>query len=430
MRAVKSVIFQNNEKRNFITAAIILFISFLLLYFSFGLLISKTISFTVSGVLFETDTPRVINDMTDFSADHYRTKVHPLYVLITNPVGSLLSGIIDSKPLTAIILNSFFGAVGILLAFIYFHLKTTDLVSSLLLASFFGLTSSQFFLSAIPETVSLAVCSLLVTYIIFVIAIRSGRVNFPVWILAGIFTLAITITNFAQTLICFFIASLIHAFPGKKNSFFYAVGKTVLFLLVVIFCAMALSLFQKSIYPSSRLFYTLEYYEEETLYTSFAVLTTPIPVISELLKHFFLVNIIAPFPSVFQLHVDALAVTFSRSWSYSLIGWTAVALWFYMLAKNLIQVFRSKEAEPLKIGFAFTLCLFFNLALHSIYGFGSNGGPEYFLYTGNFTFLVTSFLALTPPSSGKFPRILLTLLVILTGMNNLMTFMNIINIYS
>ena len=38
-----------------------------------------------NGVFFNADTTRVYDDMTSFDANHYRTKVHPLFVLLTQP---------------------------------------------------------------------------------------------------------------------------------------------------------------------------------------------------------------------------------------------------------------------------------------------------------------------------------------------------------
>src|SRR6266542_6965184 len=83
-----------------------LFLFFFILYFSFSLLWAQTGSFTNYSIIFETDPMRVIGDMTSFGANHYRTNVHPLFVLLVNPMGILLSYLLKSQFLATIFLNS------------------------------------------------------------------------------------------------------------------------------------------------------------------------------------------------------------------------------------------------------------------------------------------------------------------------------------
>jgi hypothetical protein len=390
-------------------------------------ILSKTTAFTAPGLLFETDTLRVMGDTTSLTANHYRTKVHPLYVLLANPLGLFLSGVFKSQLIASLLINSFFGAVGTLLAYIYFRSLNKNLVESCLLASLFGVTASQLFLSAIPETASLAICSLLFTYILFVGTVKHGQSSIPAWIAVGVFTLAITTTNFIQTCICFLVMTF--ALSPKKNRFLYVSTRMVLFLASVIILTMMLSLFQKAIYPSSRLFFTLEFYEEETLYTSFLVLKYPFTVLSQLARHFFLVNIIAPHPATIPLYENNPAVTFSQSINYSAIGWTAVALWGLLFIVNFAQISKDKQNSSAIISFALILCLIFNLSLHSIYGVGSTGNFEYFLYTGNFTFLSVHSVSHLPYSSKTGFKFFLVLLILLIGVNNILMFTEIINIY-
>ena len=42
------------------------------------------------------DVPRVIADLTRFEANHYRTKVHPLFVILLNPPGALLKELLGA----------------------------------------------------------------------------------------------------------------------------------------------------------------------------------------------------------------------------------------------------------------------------------------------------------------------------------------------
>jgi hypothetical protein len=408
--------------------AIGIFLAFFSLYFSFSLLLAQTGSFSNYSIFFEIDTPRVIGDMTIFDANHYRTKVHPLFVLLINPIGTLLTHILKSQLVTAIFLNSFFGALGVVLAFFYVKLMTESVYSASLLACFFGVTTSQFFLSVNPETASLSICSLMVTYILFLSAVKYKRDNFLLWVFAGILTLAITTTNFVQTFICFTIFSFMRSNLKKRP--LYTFVRVMVFLVCVVTCVALFSKIQKIIYPSSSLFYAVDSYAEDFLYTSLLIFRSPLVVISQLLKHSFLVNIIAPFPDFFSIGLDQPAITFSHSLNYTLMGWLAVVLWFIVLVMSAVHAIRQKQEVPLIVGFAFAVCLLFNFAFHSIYGLGVSGEFEYFLYTGNFSFLAFSSLAYTPLRSKAVYHIVLGILIILAGINNATVLIKIIDVYS
>jgi len=420
---------QNQTTEKIIVIGIFLF--FFTLYFSFSQLLAQTGSFANYSNFFEIDTPRVINDMTSFNADHYRTKVHPLFVLLVNPIGTQLSHLLKSQILAATFLNSFFGALGVLLAFFCFKSMTDNIYDASLLACLFGVTTSQFFLSVIPETATLSICSLLVTYILFLYSVKYKLNKFLLWVLAGVFTLAITTTNFAQTFICFIAFSFMRSDLKKRP--LYALARIFAFLACVIACVAIFSKIQKIIYPSSSLFYAAESYQEDFLYTSLLIFSSPWNVISQLLDHFFLVNIVAPLPVVFPFGQNKPAITFDHSLNYTFVGWVAIVLWLISLISSAIQALIRKQEIRLFVGFTFMLCLLFNFALHSVYGLGTSGKFEYFLYTGNFSFLILSGLAYFPFQSKSVHihtyRALLGTLILLAGINNIMILAGIINIY-
>jgi hypothetical protein len=408
--------------------AIGIFLFFFLLYFYFSLLLAQTGVFSNYGIFFELDTPRVIGDMTIFDANHYRTKVHPLFVLLTNPAGMLLSNLLKSHLLTAMLLNSFFGALGATLAFLYFKLMTEDIYNACFLTCFFGLTTSQFFLSAIPETGALSILSLMVTYTVFLVAVKYKRDNFWVWVLAGMFTVAVTTTNFVQTFICFTASRFMQ--PNYQKRPFHGLAWVVTFLIFVLACAAVLAKIQQIIYPSASLFYVADSYQEDFLYTSMMIFQSPLTVIGQLLKHFFYVNIVASIPDIYSIiGQDKPALTFSRSLNYAFVGWLAVGSWLALLVAGTVQSVTKKLEIPLRVGFTFAICLLFNFALHSIYGRGVSGEMEYFPYTGNFSFLALSGLAYFSLPSKYINHVLLGILALLVGINNIMLFIRILNIY-
>ena len=162
----------------FVMLTTLLFTIFYSVYYVTGTSLSKTRAFNETDILFQADVPRVIGDITDFSFNHYRTKVHPLYVLLVNPTGIFLRSLIHSQVNTAVALNAFFGSAGVALGFVFFYLFNKSLADSFILASIFGLTMSHLYTSAVPETYSLAVCSLILTYILFIYSLRNKRLSF------------------------------------------------------------------------------------------------------------------------------------------------------------------------------------------------------------------------------------------------------------
>ncbi len=400
------------------------FIFYLLLAFS----LEETGVLENFDVLFELDPPRAIADFADFSGDHYRTTVHPIYVLLANPGGSLLDLILNSKVSAALIANAFWGSLGVLLAYTFFYIYGGRLLNSCLLALVFGVSMSQLFLSSTPDTASLAVCSLLFTYILFLKGVREKQFPFDWWVLSGILTLGVTITNFAQTAICFTLLVLI--IDGPRKGLFQMAVKVVKYGLSVLVLTGLLALLQKAIYPSSSLFFLPNSLLEEKDFTTFLVFDAPFLVITQELKHFFLVNFVAPLSETYNMpNQDIPAVTFSNSWKYLKIGWIGLGLWVSMLIAGLAKSWKSEKMQPFFIGIV--ACILFNAALHSAYGGGEKEGVvEYFLYSGNFTFLVLSFLSPFSQSRAKWSLLLIVVLAALMGINNYLVFEQIVGIYN
>lgn len=406
---------------------LLVFSSFFSVYCLLSIMLAKTGIFSTYDVLFEIDTPRAISDITSFSGDHYRTKVHPLYVLMINPIGSFLSIFFPHKIGVAILINSFFGALSVGLSFIFFWLFSRNHLNSIFLATTFGCSMSQFILSITPDTASFAACSLIFNYTLLLFGIQKRQLVMKLWIVAGILSLGITTTNFAQSLICFISLTLFLNYKdGKLNfRFFYQI---LMFTTGTVLLTCVLAVFQKVIYPSSNLFFLPSAYSEELTFTSFLILKKPLLVISQLIKHFFMVNFISPIPRTFHMsNTPYPYITFFFSWNYLLTGWLGTILWIGLLLSGILQILRLSK---LKIFFlAMLLCVLFNLMLHSIYGVGEKNKIEYFLYTANFTFCVLTFLSYHSNSTNKFIRIMLIFLMTLMGVNNFTVVLYIINLY-
>jgi len=423
-RSLAKVLYEN--KKMALTTFLIIF-GFSTVYCIMSIMLAKTGIFYKFDILFEIDTPRVISDITSFSGDHYRTKVHPIYVLLVNPIGSFLSLIYPKKIAVAILINAFLGSLGVGMSFMFFWLFSRNYVNSILLAITFGFSMSQFFLSITPDTATFAVCSLIINYTLLLNGIQKKQLFIKLWIVAGILSLGITTTNFAQSLICFIsLAYFLNYKDGKLN--FHALYQILIFTIGTVCFTCVLSIFQKLIYPSSNLFFLPSAYSEELLYSSLLILKQPLLIISQLLKHFFVVNFISPLPKVFNMHNTTYPwITFASSWNYQPIGWIGVVLWIGLLLNGFIQSFIHSKIRIFFFGML--LCVLFNMVLHSIYGVGEKGKIEYFLYTGNFTFCVLTFFSYYSIKTNNLLRIILISLMTLIGVNNFIIILHILHIY-
>ena len=62
------------------------------------------------NTIFGADTPRVIGDFTQIGANHYRTAVHPLQLILIQPFISFVNGFFHDMPMAIIIAQSLAGA--------------------------------------------------------------------------------------------------------------------------------------------------------------------------------------------------------------------------------------------------------------------------------------------------------------------------------
>ena len=413
--------------KNTIKIGLILFFSLFLLYVFLGTHLERAAShpYKYYDVLFELDTPRVIGDMTDFHADHFRTKVHPLYVLFVNPIGVLLTKLVKNREaFFSIALGSFFASLSAFLSFILFRRMTQSVVKPLCLSLIFACSMSQFILSCVPETASLATLSLLVTYTVFWTDLYRRRVPLAVWVLCGIFSFGVTTTNLAQTLVCFGVSRLALSQGSWKKS----LKPVLLFMGSVVSITAVLAVVQKLIYRSSGLFFKMSSYQEDMRYTSIGILAHPVKIAGQLFKHFCIVNVIGPFPHETEIGKRPLpSLTFSTSWDFSMFGYAALLLWTALIVTG-IDTDHFKKFKWFYAGLA--LCVLGNLTLHSFYGTGSDGNTAYFLYTGNFTFAVIALFSIKHLySPKKFSTVGLVLLCLTLAANNLTVFRHMIQFY-
>ena len=206
---------------------------------------------TETDVFYGGDTPRVLQDMTMQEGLHYRTSVHPLFVILTQPFIRVL-GRATGVIVAAVIFEA---AIGALSATLFYRLmqklgasKKTSLLATVILV----LSFTQVAFNSIFETYVFSQFGLMVMWVI-----AAGLINkklelkdYALLVIAGIFSLAFTLTNIVQFLILLSIIIFLNKNVKCKFIKFSSI------LLVVLSITVMLADVQKAFWPSANNFFT------------------------------------------------------------------------------------------------------------------------------------------------------------------------------
>ena len=327
----------------------------------------------VNDAFFNADSLRAFDDLTNHLGNHYRTRVHPLFVIFTQPFVWMLK-IIFSSPNATIIFQSFIGALCVIL--FYFNLKKINKKNINLnpILAIFILSFSQIVFSSIFETYIFAEFTLLIMWLIGqnLVDKKLNYLNILTLIIVGVLAISITITNYFQFIILLIFVILFNKKVNNKIATFLS----IIFLSSSV--AVLLACLQNIIWPSANNFFTasiegflLNKNSEEFLYID---------------KNLSLTNILMQIKAstVFQ---------FSLFGNYRLTDFTFYSnifidlfacLLFAMFAWLNINFILHEKSNILKHKFYLSiLCAYgFNFVLHLFYG-----PRESFLYTLNYIYL-------------------------------------------
>ena len=94
----------------------LLLLSLFYFYFLTGVYLAYKIEISdVWGSVFNNDMPRIISDFYSNASDHYRTKVHPIYVLLIQPIVKLINVFMRNGIVSIIFFQSIIGVANICL---------------------------------------------------------------------------------------------------------------------------------------------------------------------------------------------------------------------------------------------------------------------------------------------------------------------------
>ena len=408
--------------RNRVVRAV-LFLGFFFLYLAAGRSLGSTGVFAYDDAIFQSDTSRAIRDLTDRGADHYRTKVHPLFVILLNPAGTLLRKLTGSPLLAAVILGAGGGALCVVAAHAFFAAIGLGPTAAAALSCLLGVSTSHLIFASLPDTFIFTALSF--TAGAWLAMRRSGSLRLGVP--AGVFSMGMATTNLGP------FSLLFAAGAWRAEGFRAAVRKSVALVVLVLLAAVGLSLLQKTVYPSSNLFFVPESFREDTGYMFVPHSAKRAEIRARvLLRHVTVFDLVAPRPLVRTPEGSPVPwVTFHKATLADLgvAGRCAVGLLFALYALAVYGIFRARLfREPVLQ--ALVLGIAALSAFHYFYG------DDLFLYSCSWVFLVVGAVAWGLQGVSQSGRIweravnlLLVLLVVLTAVNNLGFLRGLVDLY-
>lgn len=385
-------------------AGLLLALSFFALYLVTASMLNHP-RFDVDDVFFDADVFNWrVRLTTDNFADYYWRSVHPFILLLFKPPIDLIAFFLKGDRLfAAYIFTALGGAACVFLAWRFTRNISSDTVYPLLIASLLGLSASHLIFGSLIESyIFLALCLLL-----FYVLLIENR-PFPALVAAGLATIGITHSNFAQNVIALFTVK-----PNIKLIVRYIA--TVLVILVL------LTLLNNLLYPDSQPFFfipsTLQA-EQQNLFPLNSLR------IQALTRAFLFHNVVAPTPTLHTGEIPFTQFRFFKPEVNSLSRYETPLqdftawLWIGLLALAAVTYLINFKKHPHKpISLALGLCVLMNLALHLRYG------KELFLYTPNWTYAIVLLAALGWQGLAKqrwFQLVLLLFLALLAINNGLL----------
>ncbi len=377
-------------------------------FFSLYLLTASMLNhprFDVDDVFFDAD---VFNLRLRFTTDHWRDyywrSVHPFMLILLKPPIELAAMFLKGDKLFgAYIIVAFGGAACVFLAWKFILRVTQAPVYSLLTASLLGLSASHLIFGSLIESYIFLAASLL----LFFVLLAEDR-PFPALVMAGLATIGITHSNFAQNVIAFFTVK-----PNIKQTFRFMATVAVFLVL--------LTLLNNLLYPEAHPFFFIPSTLQAEQQNLFPLNTLRI---QALVRAFFFHNMVAPTPILYTGDIPFVQFRFFKPEINSLSKYetffqnVTVRYWLGLLALACLTHFINFKKNRYKsISLALLACILMNVALHLRYG------KEFFLYSPNWTYALILLAGLGWQGFAKhtwFHAVLLVFLALLAVNNGLL----------
>lgn len=357
--------------------------AFFLFYLSMGMLLSF-INEVDDSMYFGSDNSRAYTDLMqikDTAFHHYRITVHPLMLILLQPVTGLASGITRDPRLALIILQAIVGMIAVLSVYIMLEKLTCSKWRAILLTCIYGCSFSVLVFSAVPETFIFSGASITL-FVCFLLHINSDprieKHQYALLFLAGIFHFGITITNYIPYLIGLIYLLLVKFKKDKKQMLleFFGINITNLDIILI------LTILQQKVWVESPTFiegicdalFTKSQFEEY----DYMNLTVTGGKLRPLLEQFTCYPLLASDVEKIQMNETYAPVLFQ---GFSVAIWIILAIfWFIFFAAAVRSLAIKKSAHSFALLLGILIC--FHFCLHYFYGY-----DEAFMYSPHYFFL-------------------------------------------
>lgn len=370
----------------------ILYIIFFVLYLFLGLCISYKVH--VGNTFFGSDNWRAFGDATQIKFNHYRIKVHPLFLLLIQPITLFITGITNESTLSVIIEEAICGSLSV--CFLYAILKRLNISKILrtILSIIYGFSFSILVFSTVPETfiyagLGLMIYWYIVTYLIGKNGDLSNKERFLL-IFFGIFSFGITLTNYISYFIGLLLV-LICRYDFKKD-LKKIIKELFLINFISLFFIGILCIFQKFVWKDCPIFLrsildglTGKEKYEETLYMNWLVNFDKTKI---WVKNILFYPFLSPSVQIVKDYIGFSIYNFPLILKI-IIRIFVISLFIPVVVTFVKRFFAKKDKNFYYFIFVF-LTLLYNILLHYIYGYS-----QAFLYSPHYIFLYLILLAIS-----------------------------------
>ena len=377
---------------------------FFAVYLYFGVRINFS-KFDTTDKFFEADNYPWMHRIAVPNGYQYDMRApHPFAYFIFRPLGWFFNLFTQSPWLSAILLTTLTGALCVFLAWLFIKRQFQNPIYALLIASLLGLCTAHLFFGSVIETYIFSAAAM----IGFILALQKNADSISAPVTMSVLTFGITITNFVQNFIGFFVTQFLKLFsfgrqPGEaRKTFKEYLAKVFSFTALALSIGIVISLLHAAFYPASRLFYVPT---DAAIENDFALPTFQGPMwritgrIILLIRTILMYAVVAPNPHVSRLEVGAQFPYFNffkltpEVYSYSSytgVGRIVIAVWIVMLlASAIFFIWNFIRTRKTDLSLVFLICILFNFVLHLSYGF------ESFLYSPDWAYALIFFVALS-----------------------------------
>lgn len=329
------------------------------------------------NLLFDSDTGRVMLDSTIIAASHYRLDVHPLFVIIIQPLVFLIKGLVVNRILAIIILSAL--ASSLTVVYIYRILKLVGLKekTSILLSLLYLFSFSNIIFTSGIETYNFAAFFLVLLWYYF-IKNKDNEFDNKKYLLLGILgvlSFSMTITNYIVFLIICFVLWIFKKVKLKKL-IIMGIGTIVVLL--------GLNVGQRLIWNNTPVIWNLNPYGEATLYSENKI---GLKNIKNVVNDDYINSIIS---NDIYLKVNYGSEYNEQNYMITFNETNYLSMFIFLLFYGVVLIITARNYKKNKLlNTALVLSIVYNSILHTVYG---NNSP--FLYSLHFLYLIILLLGI------------------------------------